>query len=369
METATLRIVHTVSSLDGGGMEHFVLRLCEAQRVGGHESSILSVKGGPLHALAQSRGLPVGVLNGETKGRRIAHALASYLALRPHIVHCHNPTALQYSVLSKAVSSPRLVFTDHAQTKGIIRMPHPLEWRLVNATVAVSAETARNSRNDIGYPGVPDVIHNGIDPKPALRTRAEVRAELGLGSEVVGINVASFFPVKAQDVLVRALSELKGKGVRTTMLCVGDGEERAKVEALAAEVGLSASNVRFLGFRNDIADLLGASDFFVLPSRSEGLPMSVLEAMSHRLPVVLTLVGGNAELVTDGAHGFLVPADNVTALAAAMERVVADRDLRQRLGTAGQARVRDEFSFASMAAGYEAIYQRVMSKGRFESAQ
>jgi glycosyltransferase involved in cell wall biosynthesis len=176
--------------------------------------------------------------------------------------------------------------------------------------------------------------------------------------------VASFFPVKAQDVLVRAAAALKERGVGVTTLFLGDGAERAGVERLAGELGLGPAEVRFLGFRNDVPDLLAASDVFVLPSRSEGFPMSILEAMSHRLPVVCTPVGGNPELVADGEHGILVPVDDVAALAGAMEKVAADEALRKRLGDAGHARVRDDFSFARTADRYEAIYRRVLAAPR-----
>ncbi len=88
--------------------------------------------------------------------------------------------------------------------------------------------------------------------------------------------------------------------------------------------------------------------------------MSVLEAMSHRLPVVCTSVGGNPELVTDGEHGFLVPVDDPAALASAIEKLARDPELRRRFGEAGHARVRDEFSFERTTDRYEAIYRRVL---------
>ncbi len=235
-----------------------------------------------------------------------------------------------------------------------------LEWGLVDAFAAVSADTARHAA-DIGFHGKPEVVHNGIEHTPARRPRAEVRAELGLGDRIVAVNVASFFPVKAQEVLVRAAAVLKMRGVPVTTLFVGDGSERARVETLAAELGLGPAHVRFLGFRDDVADLLAASDLFVLPSRDEGLPISVLEAMSHRLPVVCTPVGGNPELVTHGVHGSLVPVDDHAALAAAVGELAEDPELRRRAGEAGEARVCAQFSFERTTDRYEAIYRRVLA--------
>ena len=363
MASSILRIVHTVSSLQGGGMEHFVLRLCESQRRRGHDASVVAITGGPLLEIAAQKGVPLTVLRGDHKVKRVAHAAAHFALHRPDVIHCHNPTSLQYGSVAKLASRARLVFTDHAQTKGIVRVPHAFEWSLVDAFASVSGETARHA-SDIGYHGHAEVVHNGVEFTPARRPRAEVRAELGLDGRVVGVNVASFFAVKAQDSLIRGVAELKKTGAPVTMLCVGDGAERAAVEKLAGELGLDGADVRFLGFRNDVADLLAASDFFVLPSRSEGFPMSILEAMSHRLPVVCTPVGGNPELVTDGTHGYLVPVDDAVALAAAMGKLAGDEAHRKALGEAGYARVKGDFSFDRTTDRYEAIYRRILAAPR-----
>lgn len=363
MDSPSLRIVHTVSSLNGGGMEHFVLRLCESQRKRGHDASVVAITGGPLLEIAAQKGVPLTVLRGNHKVKRVAHTAVHFARCRPDIIHCHNPTSLHYASVAKLVCRGRLVFTDHAQTKGIVRMPRAFEWRLVDAFASVSAETARHA-SDIGYHGHAEVVHNGVEFTPARRPRAEVRAELGLEGRVVGVNVASFFSVKAQDILVRAGAELKKTGAPLTLMFVGDGGERPIVEKLAQDLGLDAVDVRFLGFRNDVADLLVASDFFVLPSRLEGFPMSILEAMSHRLPVVCTPVGGNPELVTDGEHGYLVPVDDAPALAAAMGKLVGDEPHRHKLGEAGHARVESDFSFDRTTDRYDAMYRRVLASRR-----
>jgi glycosyltransferase involved in cell wall biosynthesis len=351
-----------MSSLAGGGLEHFVLRLAEAQRRRGHDASVLSVKGGPLLEVARDRRVPVTVLAGPTRERRVLQAIAHFAWRRPAVVHAHNPTALQYGAIGKLAGGARLVVTDHAQTKGIVRVGSAFEWRLADAVAAVSGDTARHAI-DIGYKGAPEVVYNGVDFTPSKRARGEVRAELGLDERrVVGVNAASFYPVKAQDVLVRAAAELARRGAAITLLLLGDGAERPNVEALAKALELGPDRVRFLGFRNDVADLLAAADFFVLPSRAEGFPMSVLEAMSHRLPVVATPVGGNPELVTGDVHGYLVPVDDPAALASAMEKLAGDEALRRRLGDAGRARVTGEFSFDRTTDAYEAIYRRVLAR-------
>jgi glycosyltransferase involved in cell wall biosynthesis len=116
-----------------------------------------------------------------------------------------------------------------------------------------------------------------------------------------------------------------------------------------------------LGSRSDVDRFLEAADFFVLPSDTEGLPLSVLEAMAHRLPVVATPVGGIPEIVTDGESGLLVPVNEPEALSSAIARLAQDPSLRHSLGEASFRAARDRFSFDAMARQYEALYYRLLS--------
>lgn len=355
MSSRKLRIIHTSSSLQGGGMEHFVLRLAEAQRKMGHDAQILALQGGPLQEHADRLGIPTIVLGGQRTSSRVLRGAAVLARLRPHVMHSHNPTSIQYGVLGKLVSGARLVYTDH---RGVVRIPHTIEWLLTDAVVAVSRDTARQTPAskvvDVG------VIYNGVDPPAPKRTRTEVRADLGLGEGPVALHVANFLPVKGHDILVRALAKVRDRGVPLTVVTAGDGNERPAIEAQAAQLGLGPEHIRFLGFRSDVPDLLAAADFFVLPSRMEGLPLAVLEAMSHGLPIVTTRIGGNPEVVTDGEHGLLVPIEDPDALAAALVRIAENPDLRRTLGEAGRKRVEKEFTFVEMTRKYQAIYDRLV---------
>lgn len=138
------------------------------------------------------------------------------------------------------------------------------------------------------------------------------------------------------------------------------GKERPAREARAQELGLTQEDVRFLGFRGDVEDLLGASDIFVLPSFSEGLPLSVLEGMAQGLPIVATTVGGIPEVVTQNQEGILVPPKDAEALADALAQVVQNPELRRTLGKAGKCRVADEFTFTGMLDAYETIYKNLL---------
>jgi glycosyltransferase involved in cell wall biosynthesis len=359
MGGAGLRIIHVVSSLEGGGLEHFVLRLAEAQRRHGHDASVVAVRPGPLEAIAAERGLPVTVLSRAGKAARIAHAIGLFARRAPQVIHAHNPTVLQYATLAKlaAVLRPRLVFTDHAQSRGIVRVGSAFEWGFVDAFTAVSTATARRA-GEIGWRGPVEVVGNGVASTPARRARADVRAELGISGRIVATQVANLDPVKDQATLLRAASELRARGVAVTALLVGEGPERPRLEALARSLGLGATEVRLLGFRSDVPDLLEASDIFVLPSRAEGLPISILEAMTHGLPIVCTPVGGNVELVEDGAEGRFVPVGDPNALAAALAALALDPRERRRQGDAARRRALRDHSLDRAVTRYAAIYSR-----------
>jgi glycosyltransferase involved in cell wall biosynthesis len=359
-----LRIVHVVSSLGSGGMEHLVLRLAAAQRARGHDARVVAVRDGALRAHARARGVPAYVLERTRRTTRALRGAACLALLAPDVVHAHNTTALHYAALGKLVSGARLVLTEHGQ---VYRSPHAVEWYLTDAATAVSSNTAERCAARAELPEVV-VLANGVADEPASHSRAEVRAALRLReNEVVAVHVARVVPLKAHDVILRAMAMLAEQRTPIVVLFVGDGPARADMEHLAAKLGL-AGKVRFLGHRDDVPDLLGASDLFLLPSRAEGLPVAVLEAMAKSLPVVATPVGGVPEVCTHEREALFVPVDDPMMLADAMAELVRDPLLRSRLGSAGRTRAMREFSFDGMVTGYEDVYRRVLANGRLARA-
>jgi glycosyltransferase involved in cell wall biosynthesis len=155
--------------------------------------------------------------------------------------------------------------------------------------------------------------------------------------------------------LIRALAALADQEYEA--LIVGDGPDRSEVEAEIRRLGLE-DRVQLAGERSDVPELLAASDVFVLSSRSEGLPVSVLEAMAAELPIVASRVGGVAELVVDRETGILVPPGDDAALAGALGRLVKDGELRRRLGAAGRARAESSFDLSGFRHAHLELYDR-----------
>ena len=146
-----------------------------------------------------------------------------------------------------------------------------------------------------------------------------------------------------------------------TCFFAGRGELLGQLKAEAAELGIE-ENVKFLGLRQDVPELLQELDIFVLPSLSEGLPLSVLEAMAAGKPVVATDVGGIREAVIDEHTGFLVPAEDPQALSEKILCLLRDRELASRFGEAGRKRVEQVFSLKTMIKGYEELYDETSLK-------
>jgi glycosyltransferase involved in cell wall biosynthesis len=204
------------------------------------------------------------------------------------------------------------------------------------------------------------VIDNGIDlaALPALAPDAveQLRGEFGLaaGDFVVSM-VGRLHPQKDHDCLLRAVATTVVELPTMRVLLVGEGALRDEVAKRIAALGLGAK-VQLLGERRDVAVILALSDLFVLPSRWEGMPNAVLEAMAAGLPVLATRVDGTLDVVRDGETGILVPPGDDRALAAALLAIGRDPARRRSLGAAGRRRTEEAFSIDRFVDGFERLY-------------
>ncbi|MFC1641567.1 glycosyltransferase family 4 protein [Myxococcota bacterium] len=357
------RVLHIVSSFQVGGMEHFVIRMAAGQQARGARVGVLALRGGPLGSEAARLGLERASLEGKGMTRRIAVALAHTARFRPDIVHVHNTSSLHYGTLCAGLAGCPLVMTFHGQGIAFPREPIAVEWWAVAAVAAVSKAAAQQLGQRVRGDKI-TVLHNGIDVSPATGARGRIRQKLGLGERPVVLVVARVDGLKGHRDLLHALAQLRKGGIGVTALIAGDGPERTQLESLGRELELDPDWLRFLGFRTDVAELLEAADVFVLPSLSEGLPLSLLEAMASGKAIVATDVGGIPEAVQSEKEALLVPPRNPEELAQALRRVILDAELRGRLGTAAAERAHSEFSFGAMLDLYDDLYGRVAAGHR-----
>jgi glycosyltransferase involved in cell wall biosynthesis len=224
-----------------------------------------------------------------------------------------------------------------------------LTSRAIDRHVGVGERTSREIGELVGLTTRSVLtIHNGV---PDLELGAAPRPRPG---PLVGA-IGRLEPQKGYDVLVRALARVED----ATLVLVGDGGERAALEQLAARIGV-ADRVVWAGWSDEARTYLGTFDVFAFPSRFEGFPLAVLEALLARRAVVASDVGSTAEAVRDGETGLLVPPEDPAALAGAIEKLLADEPLRHRLGEQGRGLVLERFTAEHMTRAFESLYDELL---------
>jgi glycosyltransferase involved in cell wall biosynthesis len=290
-------------------------------------------------------------------GGRDVRSLAAHVRairqLAPDLVHANlsSPWSCQYGIAAAALRRRTRVVAVYQLALPPLsegqRRTKRLTARGVDRHVGVGERTSRHVEVLVGLPhGSVRTIHNGV---PDREFRPVPRPGMLIGA------IGRIERQKGFDVLIRALAEVE----EGSLVVVGDGSERGALDELARSVGV-ADRITWTGWSDDARGFLGSFDVFVLPSRFEGFPLALLEAMLARSAVVATDVGSVPEAVVDGETGLLVPPEDPTALACAIERLLADGDLRRRLGDRGRTLVLDRFTADHMTHGFESLYEEVL---------
>jgi glycosyltransferase involved in cell wall biosynthesis len=351
-----LRVAHLTLGLEVGGQEKLLVefaRHADRDRVSLHFVSLggrgalaadLEACGWPVTALEAPAGLRPGLV------LRLARLLGR---LRVDVLHTHDERPLVHGGPAARLAGARVLHTRHWQ--GSLLSPRQ-EWlvrlvsRCADRFVCISQDSARWAVAR----GVPRrrvrALWNGIDVG-----RFAYRGPDPAGPAVL---VARLAPVKDVATLLRATALAARRRADFRLEVAGDGSARADLERLAGELHLGR-HVRFLGEVRDVAGLLARARLFVLPSLTEGLSLTLLEAMARGLPVVATRVGGNPEVVAEGQTGLLVPPGAPDQLAECMLRLWDDAEAGARLGAAGRRRVERHFDVRRMVAAYEAMYRDI----------
>jgi len=251
--------------------------------------------------------------------------------------------------------------------EGLIRLGHRFIDRLADGWVVNSIATTDSLVREIGVDREKiHVVYNGIEPHAfsSNLSDGEAKRRLGIdpGCGVVSI-VARLHPQKNHELLIETAARVVKTLPNTRFLVVGDGDDRMRFERQAQSLGI-AKNVMFLGTREDIPDLLAATDVSVLTSHYEGLANSLLEAMAVGKPIVTTGYAGADELVTDGHEGFITPMGDADAMARRIRELLQDPSLRQRLGENGRRTVATRFEMPVMARNLYAVYEQCLARSK-----
>jgi len=359
-------IVHVLATVQHGGAERVVLELARAQRSGGADAEVLCLQQlGALEPAFRADGIPIALAGGGGRpgALRVAWRLAAELRRRaPEVIHTHNSAPQITAGLGRrlgrwSLPGSALVHTEHGRLGDVgAAVLRYRRWTVAafDAVIAVSADArAQMLAHGIRAPRGVDVVENGIDlSRYPARTPA-------IGSATI-VQVGRLDRIKGQDVLLDALPAVRRAVPAARLLLVGDGPARATLTAQAERLGI-ADAVEFVGAVDDVRPFLARAELFVLPSRSEGISLALLEAMATALPVVATDVGGNREVIDSPAVGILVAVDDAGALASGIARLLGDPAGAGAMGRAARAAIAQRFSSTRTVDSYAAIYQRALA--------
>jgi glycosyltransferase involved in cell wall biosynthesis len=353
------RVVHVTLGLDVGGQERLLVEFARHADRRRFDLRFVVLGGrGRLADEIEAHGWPVVAL-GEPPGLRprIVLRLAQlFRRWRADAVHTHDDKPLLYASLAARLARvPRLVHTKHyGQIPQITRRQiflGNLAARLADDFICVSEQSARIAV-ERGLPARVRTIWNGIDVGRF--------AYAGPRPDGPAVLVARLSPEKDVDTLLRAAALAAREDPAFRLEIAGDGVCLPELRGRTAELGLGEC-VRFLGEVRDVPGLLARASVFVLSSLTEGISLTLLEAMARGLPVVATRVGGNPEVVAEGETGLLVPPRDPAALAGALLQVRRDPDRARGLGLAGRRRVEGHFDVRRMVDDYEELYLQTIA--------
>jgi sugar transferase (PEP-CTERM/EpsH1 system associated) len=373
----SLRILHVINRLDMGGAEFGIVKVIAGLGNQNFEHQVCAIRGfqSGLANLPELRGNVVTAGSREKGFEFLLFRLARIMrAFKPHIVHSRNWGAIEAIPAARLAGVPVAVHSDHGYELEMLA-GLPLRQRLLRRAAYWMADTVFTVTKDLRdyheqQAGVSSkrirVIRNGVDtarfaPRPEIRLDIRKKFDLPAESFVIG-TVGRAVPIKDHATLLKAARVLARRDVDVRVLLAGSGPELAALQDFVKACPELAGRVTFLGACENIPEVLNALDVFVLPSISEGMSNTLLEAMASGLPVVATRVGGSPELVEEGRSGWLFTPANVAELAGRLEQLERPDNLRRQMGEASRRRAVAEFSLERMIADYRNLYQELAAK-------
>jgi glycosyltransferase involved in cell wall biosynthesis len=353
-----MKIAHVVDSMEVGGAEMLVSQMCRLQREHGHDPCIYAVATlGALGEQMREEGFAVQ----PNVGRRLPDTTRSFFRifkeLRPEVVHLHNPTPTIYAAMAARMAGvPSIVSTRHSLVapprNPVAELKYAVAARFCDWIVGICDATANNLKNLHSVLARKIVrVYNGA--MPLKRSAKEQWPEK---SGFTLLYAGRLAPVKNHALLLNAFRAALSSRPELQLWMVGDGSERQALESLAVELGIDGQ-VRFWGQQLDVAPFFFAADAFIMSSKSEGLPISLLQAFSLGLPAIVTDVGGMAEVVRLAKAGIAVPATDAAQMAAAILRLAGSDAEREQFSRNAEAAFHARFTLEAMVDAYMDLYR------------
>jgi sugar transferase (PEP-CTERM/EpsH1 system associated) len=369
------RIIHVLHRMGAGGTELALRKVVVGLDSERFEHTICTVapvpeneRHGDIRFLSLER-------NGKKTGSLVGDLSRLFLREKPDIVHSRNWGAIEAVVAGRLARVPRVIHSEHGRD---INTMNGDPWRrrvfrrfcygLANEVFAVSRELREHYARQLGLaPSKINVIPNGVDLsrfRADASTRNRMRAQFGAAEhEIVVGTVGRLDPVKDHASLLAAAEQVIAAGMPLRVVIVGDGPGKEQLQAAISKSSALRGRVTLAGESNKPEEWLNSFDVFTLPSLSEGMSNTVLEAMATELPCVVTSVGANPDLVEDDDTGYLFQPRDFRALAGRILQLASDRDLRSAFGRRARQKVQVEFSLQHMLENYSRLYTvRTMQK-------
>lgn len=362
-----VRVAHLSLTLATGGLERLLTDFARLHNQDQYELEFIAVHQlGRFAEEIRQAGCPVRQLQSTGRFSRLNELRSVLRQRRIQILHTHNTWPHLYGTLTARLAGvPVVVNTRHGQRLGHgwrSRLPYRLASQFTDRIVAVSDDAARLCCQADGIPSRRvQRIWNGIDTDKFAMPERSRAAETGTASRPIrAISVARLSPEKDFPTLLRAVALAREQVPELTLQIAGNGPQMGELEALRRELQLEAS-VELLGDCSNVPQLLAGADLFVSSSLSEGISLTLLEAMAVGLPIVATAVGGNPEIVVEEETGRLVPSASPERLAEALQEMCRQRDRWAVMGRAGRQRVEQHFDVRRMVSDYEDLYGELLA--------
>lgn len=346
--------LHIIQSagFESTGIARIVTGLAQHAGSRGYEVSVLFFADGPLRSATDSAGIPVTVIPWRCTRNDAAGVARVWRWLRKHrpdVVHLHHG-GLAARTLCRLAGAKAIVQHVHEQVLEPDLSPvSSLRFRAADAVIACSqavADCLRGCHAEVVYAGIDAATVAPAGP-PAFGFK------IGAASRLI--------PLKNLEAAIEATARLMGLGIEVQTEIAGEGPSEASLRALAARLG-TGDRVQFLGWRQNLGELLAPWHLLVMPSLHEGFPIAALEAMAAGRAVVASRVGGLSELVEDGVSGVLVPAGDTDALVRALRELALNPRRLREMGYEGWKRVHAHFSAQQMAQRTVSIYNRLLNE-------
>ncbi len=364
-----IRVIHLITSLGSGGAENGIVNLVNYSDQQKIKSAICVFQGGGvLTQKVDTSKTCIFELNKKNNGNDLSLIFGLkdlFKRWKPDIIHTHTwGTVLEGYAAAKLARIPFIVHGEHGsiQTKPVNKIVQNCLWRLFDQVLSISSNHADLLSQEIGFPrqGI-HVIKNGVATekfRPGA-SKNKLLKLLSLESKgVIFCTAGRLEPVKNQSLLIKAFAKISVANPDARLVIVGDGPLRQDLEQEAEDCAVQ-DKVFFLGRRSDVNEILKEIDVYILPSFSEGMSNTILEAMSSGKPVIATNVGGNPELVLPDKTGFLIPSDNIDSLVRAMQSFIDHPELIHKFGDSGRKRTIKYFSIHAFVKNYEDMYFRI----------